>query len=240
MSITPTSPEVLGTTTNDPHAKLHRAHLYGHRTICSAKTITTVTTTVDGLGSPALMAALDRADHEPSLLCRRCFAPVITIPYTEQYNARHHQPAPHTKPHPAAPPSRDTTADTGRDTGEDITVDEKPGASPVTSIGTPPERDIERDTEADITADGDAAPARLTWEAAGHHGTIHTSEDTVTILLDNHPILGIDLTTGTIGTWPDGETWFPVATIITPPAPRHLSLITSHEAKVIHLPPRPQ
>lgn len=59
----------------------------------------------------------------------------------------------------------------------------------------------------------------LAWEAtcSGPVGT--TEEGTVTITLDGDPLLGIDLTTGRVLTWPDGERAETVARF--PPIPGH-------------------
>ncbi|WP_034271045.1 hypothetical protein [Haloechinothrix halophila] len=66
-----------------------------------------------------------------------------------------------------------------------------------------------------------AAPRTgLAWEASSRSGSVGTTEEgTVTITLDGDALLGIDLTTGRVLTWPDGERAETVARF--PPIPGH-------------------
>jgi hypothetical protein len=60
----------------------------------------------------------------------------------------------------------------------------------------------------------------LAWEASSRLGSIGTTEEgTVTITLDGDPLLGIDLATGRVLAWPDGERAETVARF--PPTPGH-------------------
>lgn len=51
--------------------------------------------------------------------------------------------------------------------------------------------------------------SRLRWHA-GQHGDIGTVEGIVTITLDDNPLIGIDLHSGQVLAWPDGDTATPV------------------------------
>jgi hypothetical protein len=81
------------------------------------------------------------------------------------------------------------------------------------------------------------APARLRWEAGSDSGDIGvTGEQTVTLVLDDEPLLGLDLAAGTVLTWPDGETAHVMATF-TRPTPR--LRVVNRDAQVIPLRPAP-
>ena len=43
--------------------------------------------------------------------------------------------------------------------------------------------------------------------------SVKLSEETVSVNVDGEPVVGIDLSTGTIGHWPDGEQWLVLATL---------------------------
>jgi len=45
------------------------------------------------------------------------------------------------------------------------------------------------------------------------HVSVKLSEETVSVNVDGEPVVGIDLSTGTIGHWPDGEQWVALATL---------------------------
>lgn len=43
--------------------------------------------------------------------------------------------------------------------------------------------------------------------------SVKLSEETVSLNVEGEPVVGIDLRTGTIGHWPDGEQWVALATL---------------------------